>query len=188
MSRSFRPILAFVCTILLCGAAGTAAAQASSVNYGRITAVSQGSAASADAQRAGTFVGGTVGLISGSGQSSSNRALRTLGGAAAGRQLGNMASSRPTFEYTILIDGTSTIRMVTDEAGLRVGDCVSVERGSFNNLRLVDDARCDARAAAAPAAIQEASACQQAKDTLLRAETDAEFDRAERRVRLLCAD
>jgi outer membrane lipoprotein SlyB len=172
----------------LMGVAGAALAQPSTVTYGRITAVSQSTAASGDARTGGAIVGGTVGLISGSGQSGSNRALRTIGGAAAGRQLGNMASSRPTFEYTVLIDGASTIRIVTDEAGMRVGDCVSVERGNFNNLRLVADERCDSRARPTPAAVEEANACQQAKDALLRAETDAEFDRAERRVRLLCAD
>jgi len=30
---------------------------------------------------------------------------------------------------------------VTEKAGLRVGDCVSVERGSFNNIRLAADDR-----------------------------------------------
>jgi outer membrane lipoprotein SlyB len=184
----FRVPMTRLAAVALLGAAGAALAQSPSVSYGRITAVSQGTASSGDARTGGAIVGGTVGLISGSGQSSSNRALRTIGGAAAGRQLGNMASSRPTFEYTVLIDGTSTIRIVTDEAGMRVGDCVSVERGNFNNLRLVDDARCDTRARPTPAAVEEANACQQAKETLLRAETDAEFDRAERRVRLLCAD
>jgi hypothetical protein len=92
--------------------------------------------------------------------------------------------------------------MVTDEAGLRVGDCVAVERGSFNNLRLVDDARCTPRprpasapatpsaAPAAPtqAAVREANACVQAKEQLLKAETEQAFDFAERRVRLLCSD
>ena len=92
-----------------------------------------------------------------------------------------MASSRPTFEYTVLLGGTSPIRIVTDEAGMRVGDCVSVERGNFNNLRLVDDARCDRPAPPTPAAVSEANACQQAKEALLRADTDADFDRAERR-------
>lgn len=187
MVISRAPLIRFAAAALL-GAAGVALAQSSTVTYGRITAVSQGTATSDSARTGGAIVGGTVGLISGSGQSSSNRALRTVGGAAAGRGLANMASSRPTFEYTVLIDGTSTIRIVTDEAGMRVGDCVAVERGNFNNLRLVDDARCTARAQPTPAAVQEASACEQAKEALLRAETDAEFDRAERRVRLLCAD
>jgi hypothetical protein len=89
-----------------------------------------------------------------------------------------------------LINGTNTIRMVTEQAGLRVGDCVSVERGAFNNIRLADDARCSAAAnAPVPAnATAEANACASAKEQLLNANTDAEFDRAERRMRLLCGD
>jgi outer membrane lipoprotein SlyB len=182
-----RPTIRYAAAVVLC-AAGAALAQSSNVSYGRITAVTQGSASTGNAQTGGAVVGGALGLISGSGQSSSNQALRTIGGAAAGRRVGAMASSRPTFEYTVLLGGTSTIRIVTDEAGMRVGDCVSVERGNFNNLRLVDDARCDRPVPPTTAAVAEANACQQAKEALLRAETDADFDRAERRVRLLCAD
>jgi hypothetical protein len=116
-----------------------------------------------------------------------------------GQAIGRIATQRQAFEYTILIDGTSTITMVTDEAGLRVGDCVAVERGGFNNLRLVDDARCAPRQtqakaakppppAVTPAAQREADACVQAKERLLEAETDDAFERAYRRVRLLCQD
>jgi outer membrane lipoprotein SlyB len=174
--------------VMLTCASGTVMAQSPNVSYGRITAVSQGAAATPGSQPTGAIIGGALGLASGSNQSSSNRALRTLGGAAAGQRIGSMAGSRPTFEYTVLLSGQSTIRVVTDEAGMRVGDCVSVERGSFNNLRLVDDARCDRPAKPTSAALKEASACQQAKEALLRADTDADFDRAERRVRLLCSD
>ena len=187
MFNPSRPAIRYAAALVLC-AAGAALAQSSNVSYGRITAVTQGSASAGNAQTGGAVVGGALGLISGSGQSSSNQALRTIGGAAAGRRVGAMASSRPTFEYTVLLGGTSTIRIVTDEAGMRLGDCVSVERGNFNNLRLVDDARCDRPAPPTPAAVSEANACQQAKEALLRADTDADFDRAERRVRLLCAD
>ncbi|MFO0236304.1 MAG: hypothetical protein ACK51M_25255 [Burkholderiales bacterium] len=177
----------FAAAALLC-AAGAATAQSSSVSYGRITAVTQGSASAPQGQAGGAMIGGALGLISGSGQSASNQALRGIGGAAAGRRIGAMAGSRPTFEYTVLLGDRSTIQVVTDEAGMRVGDCVSVERGSFNNLRLVDDVRCDRPAKASQAAVKEANACQQAKEALLRADTDAAFDRAERRVRLLCSD
>ena len=187
MFISSRPVIRCAAAVVLC-AAGAALAQSSTVSYGRITAVAQGSASTGEAQTGGALVGGAIGLASGSGQSSSNRALRTIGGATAGRRIGASAGSRPTFEYTVLLNGTSTIRIVTDEAGMRVGDCVAVERGNFNNLRLVDDARCDRPAPPTPAAVEEANACQQAKETLLNAETDADFDRAERRVRLLCAD
>ena len=178
---------------------GGALAQ-TSVTYGRITAVNMVTQENARAQRTGALVGGGIGLASGSGQSGSNRALRVVGSAFAGQQVARLSSNRQAFEYTVLV-GSSTITMITDEAGMRVGDCVAVERGGFNNLRLVDDARCaPPRAAAASArpsapapaasrdAVRQADACIAAKEQLLAAETDESFDRAERRVRLLCGD
>jgi len=93
------------------------------------------------------------------------------------------------------------VRVVSDQAGKRVGDCVAVEQGQFANIRLVPDSRCagrsqpapakaaPAKAAPAPAAdVQQASACEQAKEQVLAANTDEEFDRAERRMRLLCGE
>ena len=165
------------------------AVAATTVNYGRITAVRQVNIQNEGAQAAGTLVGGALGVASGSGQSRSNRALRGVGGAAVGSRLAGAAGSSTGFEYTVLIGGTNTIRITTEQAGLRVGDCVSVERGQWNNIRLAADERCEARAGAAPAsAVAEADACEQAKQQLLNATTDADFDRAERRMRLLCGD
>jgi outer membrane lipoprotein SlyB len=160
------------------------------VTYGRVTAVRQVDIHNPGAQAAGTVVGGALGLASGSGQSRSNRALRGIGGAAVGGGLGAAAGSSTGFEYTVLIGGTNTIRMVTEQSGMRVGDCVSIERGSMNNIRLAPDARCEGPASApAPASDRaEADACLAAKDQLLKANTDADFDRAERRMRLLCGD
>jgi len=165
------------------------AVAATSVNYGRITAVRQVNIQNQGAQTAGTLVGGALGVASGSGQSRSNRALRGVGGAAVGNRLAGAAGSSTGFEYTVLVGGTNTITITTEQAGLRVGDCVSVERGQWNNIRLASDDRCAARSGAAPAsAVAEADACEQAKQQLLDANTDAEFDRAERRMRLFCGD
>lgn len=179
------PILAFAVA-----AAAPALAQ-TSVTYGRITAVSPVTVDSNSARVGGALVGGTVGLVSGRNRSGSNQALRGTYGALAGRRIGGAMGSSQAFEYTILIGGTRTMTMITDQVGKRIGDCVAVEQGQFNNLRLVDDARCAARANAPAAkppasAAREANACDQAKDQLLAANTDDEFDRAERRVRLLC--
>jgi len=159
------------------------------IDYGRITAVRQVDIQNQGAQAAGTLVGGALGVASGSGQSRSNRALRGIGGAAVGSRVAGAAGSSTGFEYTVLI-GNQTTRIVTEQAGLRVGDCVSVERGQFNNIRLVPEERCaGAATAAAPAADQAtADACEAAKQQLLTAATDADFDRAERRMRLLCGD
>ena len=173
---------------MLLAAWGSAAAQ-TSVNYGRITAVNRVDVANTTAQNRGALVGGTIGLVSGRNQSGSNQALRTGAGAFAGNRIAAANTGGQAFEYTIL-QGGRTVTVVTNEPGMRVGDCVAVERGNFTNLRLVDDARCNARPAAPPSnnAVREATACESAKTTLLQAETDEAFDRAERRVRLLCAD
>jgi outer membrane lipoprotein SlyB len=186
-----------VAGVALAAVSGSALAQAN-VSYGRITNVQMVTQDNARAQTGGALVGGALGASLGSGRSAGNRAMTGLGGAFAGQQITRMATNRQAFEYTILVGG-STIRMVTDEAGFRVGDCVAVERGSFNNLRLVADAKCNppprpAQPAAQPAPAarptpseqRQADACIQAKEQLLAAETDDAFDRAERRVRLLC--
>ena len=125
-------------------------AQSTTVSHGRITAVRQVDLRNQSAQTAGALLGGLAGVASGSGNSQSNRALRGVGGAALGRSMGGAMSSSTGFEYTVLINGRNTIQIVTEKAGLRVGDCVSVERGSFNNIRLASDERCNATTAAVP--------------------------------------
>lgn len=169
------------------------------VQYGRITNVQATTVTDSSSRAVGTLVGGGIGLATGSGQSGSNRALRGLGGAAAGRAVGNMAGSSQAFEYTVLVDGTQTVRIVSDQAGKRIGDCVAVEQGQFANIRLVPDSRCAPRPQAAPAKAapppppaaadtQQATACEQAKAQVLAAKTDDEFNTAERRMRLLCGE
>jgi outer membrane lipoprotein SlyB len=163
------------------------AAARTTVEFGRITAVRQGSATNQGAQSAGRLVGGALGVASGSGQSRSNRALRGVGGAAVGGAVAGAASSTTVFEYTVLIGGTRTITFVSEKAGLRVGDCVSIERGNINNIRLEADERCEtSQGPASDREISDAYACEAATQQLINANTDEEFDRAERRVRLLC--
>lgn len=178
-----------------------AAAQAQSrVQYGRVTNVTPTTVNNSTHQNVGTIVGGGVGLAS--GNSASNRALRGVGGAAAGRGVGTLTGRSQAFEYTVLLNGTTTTRVISDQAGKRVGDCVAIEQGQFNNIRLVPDSRCappprpatpapapaPAPAAPEPADVAAASACDQAKQQVLEAETDDAFALAERRMRLLCGE
>jgi outer membrane lipoprotein SlyB len=191
------PLAGLLGAVVLASVATTAAAQ-TTVNYGRITNVTLVTEQNRAAQTGGAVLGGALGAASARNRSGGTAALRAGAGVLGGQAIGRVATQRQAFEYTILIDGRQTITMVTDEAGLRVGDCVAVERGSFNNLRLVDDSRCNPRPAAqgqkaAPpkataADIRQADACIQAKDRLLDAETEDDFERAYRRVRLLCSD
>lgn len=187
--------------LVLAGGAQMAQAQ-SRVQYGRITAVTPVTETSSTSQNVGMIVGGGLGLASGSGQSGSNRALRAVAGGTAGRAIGGRTGSSQAFEYTVLVGGTNTVRIVSDQAGKRVGDCVSIEQGQFANIRLVSDARCapPPRPAAAPAAapapapapvaadVEAANACDQAKQQVLAADTDEAFNLAERRMRLLCGE
>jgi outer membrane lipoprotein SlyB len=187
--------------IAACGSAAVSAQ--SNVSFGRITAVTMVTQDNPNARVGGTIVGGVIGAAAGSGRSGANRALGGVGGAFAGNQIGRIATQRQAFQYTILMGGTQTITMVTDQAGKRVGDCVAVERGEFNNLRLVADSKCgpspraQSRPATPPPPVpvqptaadrSQAESCIRAKEQLLEAETDDAFDRAERRVRLLCGD
>ena len=109
------------------------------VSYGQVTAVRLVMVDNQRAQAAGAITGGIIGIAAGSGNT---RASAGAGGALAGQQIGRVASRRQAFEYTILLGGTTTTTMITDEGGFRIGDCVAVERGKFNNMRLADDARC----------------------------------------------
>ena len=200
---SSTPVAAFSIPFALLGLLlATPLAQAQSrVQYGRITNVTTTTVTDSTARNVGTVVGGGLGLASGSGQSGSNRVLRTAGGAAAGRGVGNLASRSQAFEYTVLIGGTSTLRIVSDQAGKQIGDCVAVEQGQFANIRLVADSRCAPAPApaprpaapapapaAAPADVDTANACEQAKQQVLAADTDEAFAMAERRMRLLCGE
>jgi outer membrane lipoprotein SlyB len=198
MNRSVAVISVFAGAVLSLPLSATAQMR---VQYGRITNVQATTVTDSTARTVGTLVGGGVGLATGSGQSGSNRALRGIGGAAAGRGVGSLAGRSQAFEYTVLVDGTSTVRIVSDQAGKRIGDCVAVEQGQFSNIRLVPDARCAPRAQAAPAKaapakaapppaaeVQQATACEQAKEQVLAASTDEEFNVAERRMRLLCGE
>ena len=203
MARLHRlPTTTILATALLTLAPLHAQAQ-SRVQYGRITAVQPTTVNDNTSRNVGRVVGGGIGLASGSGQSGSNRALRTVGGAAVGGRVGDMATRSHAFEYTVLVGGTNTIRIVSDQSGKRVGDCVSVEQGQFANIRLVPDSRCNPPPAPRPAPApappapapavdpadqQAANACDQAKQQVLDADTDEAFNLAERRMRLLCGE
>lgn len=182
-----RRISIFVPAMALLLVGGTVWAQAR-VTHGRITGVNLVSERNRDAQTRGAILGGVLGALATSNTPSAAQAVGTAGGVLAGQRLGRLAGSRQAFEYTIRVSDRETIRVVTDEQGLRIGDCVAVERGGFNNLRLVDDARCRRNTRPTPGELTRARSCMRAKEQLLTARTDQEFDRAERTVRLLCFD
>jgi outer membrane lipoprotein SlyB len=161
--------------------------QAINITYGKVTGVDQVKLDSAAG--GGAVVGGMVGLASQRGSS-------RVGGAVAGAALGSILTraaegSRKADAFTVQKNDGSTIRVIQDMADIRVGDCVVVEQGSTANIRRASDEMCvsgphqtDSMVAASYQ--HDAGECEQAKQAVLNANSDAEFTRAEKKVKILC--
>ncbi len=139
----------------------------------------------------GALVGGTIGLATG-GSSGYKRRRNAAIGLAAGGILGAAGSTRQMgMMYTVEIPGGS-IKVVTDQTEIHIGDCVVVEETRQGaNLRRVNREVCYPEAAAVVAELQEefieeAEECAMARRELAVAKTDAEFDRALMKLDILC--
>ncbi len=187
--------ISFCLAIAITAAFSTAAsAQSLSVEYGTVTSVRAATNTSNTARNTGAVVGGLVGYRTGRNQSGSNRALRTVAGATAGgaigNNVGNNSPNRQTNEFSVRLVNGGTATVISDQTGVRAGDCVSVERGSSGNMRRVGSVFCEPGSNAAQMAPEnrvEAQACQDARSAL-RTASDADFDRALTRVRAACDD
>ena len=185
-------------TVLLLFYSGTASAQRSgqsmSIQTGVVIA-----AQAVDLQSAagrGAAIGGVVGLAATSSNRSTSRRIRnTAIGAGTGALIARGAQGNlDGMQYTIETGPGSQIVVVTDQTQVRVGDCVNVEQasGGTANVRRVADALCEAAFSNSvdedlhTYMQYEADMCQNAKERLMKAETDEAFEVAMRRVNFLC--
>lgn len=147
---------------------------------------------------AGATVGGMVGLMYGKSNNKSRAVTRrrTAMGAVAGSRLARRSGggAQEAMEYTVrMLDG-QTIRFVTDQDDVRMGDCVVIEAsGGTANIRRVSDLMCIDQSHVVvlelkSELVEEAEDCAEAKRGVLDAETDTEIDRAVIRVSVLCDD
>ena len=189
--------LTIACTLTLVWAVTLLAQNTTTrANTNRVIAVAYGSVIGIEQIKlesragGGAIVGGLIGLASSGGRSSRTKAGRAAAGAAIGG-LGTRAveGSNQAYEYTVQLVSGQTVKMITDQTGMRLGDCVSVEQGARGNIRRVSSAHCE-YADTEPSAdhVQEAGACAQAKEGILSASTEAELDLAVKRTRILCED
>jgi len=135
----------------------------------------------------GAAVGGLIGLAASGG---SKRTKRAATGAAVGCIGTRVVQGKgEAFEYSVRLVSGQTVKMITDQTGMRMGDCVSVEQGRSGNIRRVSSAHCEASDSAPTADHQqEANACAAAKDAIVAASTDAELDLAVKKARIICED
>ncbi len=138
---------------------------------------------------AGAMVGGFTGLVI-AGNRSPGRQLAT---GVAGATLGALATKalegdRLGYSYTLSFADGTTSKFITEKGYLEVGDCVTVERGQYANIRRVPTTMCESGSSlvADSKHVVDAEQCHQAKEQLLVATTEQEVDTAARKVSILC--
>lgn len=166
--------------------------QSISITYGVVT----GAKAIQEKSNAGkgALLGGTLGYATtSSSRSSSSRRKNTAIGALAGAGIASAAQGdRSAKEYTVETGAGMTV-IISDQTEIVVGDCVVVENAGSNkaNIRRVDPTLCEPESAEVVAELademlEEAQECVDAKAELSAAQDDASFDRAIRKVEILC--
>ena len=140
---------------------------------------------------AGALIGGTIGFVASGGSRTAPR--NAILGAAVGAAATSAAQGNRTgTAYTVAMLDGSTIRIISDQSEIRVGDCVAIERaGDTNNIRREPSAYCASQNQQAVRAVQQeteaaAARCEAAKEELVRASTPEAVDTATRKVSLLC--
>ena len=139
------------------------------------------------------LIGGAIGYGLTRNKSSSKKAAATVTGAAiAGGGKSRAEGSREARQYEVQTQ-SGTVLIISDQTEIHVDDCVIVENpgGTNANIRRVSDTYCDPASADVVAELQdemleEAEECVSAKQELAAAETDEAFDRAMRKVEILC--
>lgn len=136
----------------------------------------------------GAVVGGFTGLVLSRNQSTRTRVASGIGGAAlGGLATAALEGDRLGYSYQLRYASGDESRFITEKGYLQRGDCVSVERGEYANVRRVPSLMCEERGVTvAPSHVIEADQCHAAKDQLLDAATSDEIEAASRKVAILC--
>ena len=190
-----KAILHFLLLVLLIGWGVTALAAKKGANvtirHGVVESSKQVQFQSSAA--AGALVGGIIGYNMNTNKSSSKQRRRTAGGALVGGAATRAAEGDLTgMEYTVKVTDGSVVKVVTDQTQIHKGDCVAVEQSGDNaNIRRVDKTMCEKESKEAIKQVEneikeEAQECLEAKQQMVKAETEEQMDIATRKVKMLC--
>lgn len=138
---------------------------------------------------AGAVVGGFTGLVLSRNSSGRKQVASGVGGAVlGGLATAALEGDRLGYSYRLQFANGDTSSFITEKGYLQVGDCVSVERGQYANIRRVTAVLCDGNqpVAADQEHVREAEQCHEAKDQLLAASTEEQIETAARKVSILC--
>jgi hypothetical protein len=147
---------------------------------------------------AGALVGGMLAYHTTSDKrSSTTKWGRAAAGALAGGAIARAAEGDLSGKlYTVDLGGGGMIQVVSDQTEIRQGDCVIVEEVKGQaNVRRADPATCQPESAPVVASAdvqeelqEEASECAAAKEAMLAAETEEQFELAKRKMDIFCND
>ena len=163
--------------------------QSAKISHGVVVGAEKVNLKNNDAAK-GALVGGTIAYASTSGGSSSKKRRNTALGATAGGLLGRSPAEEGML-YTV-DTGNSKIQVITNQTEIHMDDCVVVEETSKGaNIRRVSPEVCNPQSQTVVDELEEefqeeAAECAAAKSELAVAETDAEVDRAMRKISILC--
>lgn len=138
---------------------------------------------------AGAMVGGFTGLVLSRNKSAGRQIASGIGGAAlGGLATAALEGDRLGYSYELSFADNSVSRFITEKGYLQRGDCVSVERGEYANIRRVSSVLCKKGPSAVvdKTHVRDAEQCHAAKDQLLAAATGDEIEAASRKVAIIC--
>ena len=138
---------------------------------------------------AGAVVGGFTGLVLSRNSSGRKQVASGVGGAVlGGLATAALEGDRMGYSYRLRFLNGDTSNFITEKGYLQTGDCVSVERGEYANIRRVAPVLCASgqSATADQKHVREARQCHEAKEQLLAASTDEQIEAAARKVSIIC--
>lgn len=194
-----RPVVLCVVLALVvpCVAVAQRPGQNAAISVGKVAKVESIDLKSQNAP-AGALVGGMLAYhTTGDKRSSTTKWGRAVAGAAAGGAIARAREGDLKGKlYTVDLGGGRMIQVVSDQTEIRQGDCVIVEEaGGQANVRRADPTACQPESAAVMASAdvkeelqEEAAECLAAKEAMLSAETDEQFDLAKRKMDIFCND
>lgn len=168
---------------LLCMPYSSLFAQSVTIQYGEV--VSSISVDKDASHAGGALAGGLMGALIGPRR---HRGLRVVAGAGIGAAVEGSATSGTQQQYTVKLKSGGTTIINTEQLEVRVGDCVSVEQGSYANIRRVSSVHCETQTQIPAHHASASNNCEKAKNELTSAETDEAITLAAKKVRILCED
>lgn len=138
---------------------------------------------------AGAVVGGFTGLVLSRNSSGGKQVASGVGGAVlGGLATAALEGDRMGYSYRLRFRNGETSNFITEKGYLQMGDCVSVERGQYANIRRVAAVLCEAGQSTQPdpTHLRQAEQCHEAKNQLLAATTEEQINAAARKVSIIC--